>query len=152
MGGLTAAEDSKLSAVMSPESLKALKGGVQEQVAVSKCPGGHGLKQFPTPEEGRWCSNCQKVHVKGASFWGCRECDYDECETCALMPLSRRNGKVPQAASPVPPPAQSPAEEEEDDDDEDDDEEPSCSASSSAPQQQQQQQQQQQRTPKKSVK
>eukprot|EP00929_Paragymnodinium_shiwhaense_P034078 TRINITY_DN18583_c0_g1_i1.p1 TRINITY_DN18583_c0_g1~~TRINITY_DN18583_c0_g1_i1.p1 ORF type:complete len:713 (-),score=216.99 TRINITY_DN18583_c0_g1_i1:59-2197(-) len=107
--GLTAAEDSKLSAVMSQESLKTLKATQPEQVCVSNCAGGHGLKKFPTPEEGWWCSTCKKVHVKGTIFWGCRECDHDECETCALLPLFKRNGKAAVAAKVPTPTAPPPA-------------------------------------------
>jgi len=49
----------------------------------SNCPGNHGLMLFSTETSGWWCSVCEKEHPKGAAFYGCRECDYDECERCA---------------------------------------------------------------------
>jgi hypothetical protein len=52
----------------------------------SNCPGCHGLRLFNTPDPGWWCSVCEKEHPQGASFYGCRTCDYDECEKCAMTP------------------------------------------------------------------
>jgi len=52
-------------------------------VVYSNCPGKHGLRPFDTPDRGWWCSVCETEFPKGAAFYGCRACDYDECEQCA---------------------------------------------------------------------
>ncbi|CAE8654096.1 unnamed protein product, partial [Polarella glacialis] len=52
----------------------------------SNCPACHGLSFFYTPEPGWWCSVCETEHGEGSAFYGCRTCDYDECERCALAP------------------------------------------------------------------
>mmetsp|Transcript_9557 Transcript_9557/g.21329 ORF Transcript_9557/g.21329 Transcript_9557/m.21329 type:complete len:692 (-) Transcript_9557:112-2187(-) len=87
--------------------------GVQE--AISNCPGAHGLRLFRTPESGWWCSVCEREHPEGASFYGCRSCDYDECENCALMPISKRAratkgsaASASEARSPASPRSASP--------------------------------------------
>lgn len=53
----------------------------------SNCPGNHGLVAFKTPDEGWWCSVCERGHKKAAEFFGCRKCDYDECASCARAPV-----------------------------------------------------------------
>lgn len=68
----------------------------------SNCPGNHGLKRFNTPEEGWWCSVCEKGHEEGAAFYGCRTCNYDECQHCALAERTRK-AKAPQAPTPPAP-------------------------------------------------
>jgi len=54
------------------------------QVPVSDCPGTHGLSVFQTPGPGWWCSVCEREHQKGTTFYGCRDCNHDEC------PIRRR--------------------------------------------------------------
>jgi hypothetical protein len=65
----------------------------------SNCPGHHGLKHFKTPDDGWWCSVCEKEHPKDSSFFGCRACDYDECETCAraVRPAKTSESSKPKA-------------------------------------------------------
>lgn len=50
---------------------------------VRQCPAKHALESFQTPDVGWWCSVCKKPQAKGVTFFGCRRCDYDECEGCA---------------------------------------------------------------------
>lgn len=50
----------------------------------SNCPGCHGLKFFITPDPGWWCSGCGQEFPQGAPAYGCRVCDHDECEKCAM--------------------------------------------------------------------
>jgi len=61
----------------------------------SNCPGNHGLRLFRTPDYGWWCSVCRKGHPEGAAFYGCRECDYDECEQCAVSPPAANTDSAP---------------------------------------------------------
>lgn len=56
----------------------------------SNCPGAHGLKMFNTPDSGWWCSVCENEHPQGTPFFGCRVCDYDECEVCARAPVASK--------------------------------------------------------------
>lgn len=71
------------------------------RVVHSNCPGLHGLRLFRTPDNGWWCSICEREHPKGAAFYGCRACDYDECERCALKPQNKpASGE--RAATPSP--------------------------------------------------
>merc|ERR1719409_2068420 len=56
----------------------------------SNCPGGHGLKHFNTPDDGWWCSVCERGHKKASEFFGCRKCDYDECASCARAPVKQK--------------------------------------------------------------
>ena len=74
--------------------------------AVSNCPGKHGLQRFITPAQGWWCSICKQEFPADEVFYGCRECDYDECMDCALTPPSARpiRAFVPEmAAAPTAP-------------------------------------------------
>ena len=52
------------------------------------CPGEHGLTPFLTPEAGYGCSVCNAVVSKNASMHGCRECDYDLCDSCGAAEAS----------------------------------------------------------------
>jgi len=74
-----------------PNVSKRMEGKVH-----SNCPGAHGLSFFLTPENGWWCSVCEKEHVKGSGFYGCRQCDYDECQRCALTPQPASKAAAPQ--------------------------------------------------------
>lgn len=83
-----------------------------QPVVHSNCPGMHGLSLFRTPDPGWWCSVCKREHPRGSSFYGCRDCDYDECERCALTPLSQRGegaARVPKAAAQPQSPGESSA-------------------------------------------
>mmetsp|Transcript_96418 Transcript_96418/g.171412 ORF Transcript_96418/g.171412 Transcript_96418/m.171412 type:complete len:695 (-) Transcript_96418:54-2138(-) len=76
-------------AMTSPAAPADDAGSAKRQV-YSNCPGLHGLSRFFTPDPGWWCSVCEREHGEGSAFYGCRTCDYDECETCALTPLTSR--------------------------------------------------------------
>lgn len=80
-------EDKKKADEASSSAQKRIEGTVH-----SNCPGAHGLSLFKTPARGWWCSVCEKEHEKGSAFYGCRKCDYDECEACAMTP---RPAKAP---------------------------------------------------------
>lgn len=68
----------------------------------SNCPGAHGLSLFKTPARGWWCSVCEKEHDKGSAFYGCRTCDYDECEACAMTPRPKAAPQAPQVPEKQP--------------------------------------------------
>lgn len=68
-----------------------------QPIVHSNCPQKHGLKLFKTPDPGWWCSVCEREHGKGAPFYGCRKCDYDECEACAL-----KSRTAPTSSKPSP--------------------------------------------------
>lgn len=70
---------------------------VADPVVRSNCPGGHGLQMFRTPSQGWWCTVCATEHSKHAVFYGCRTCDYDECEHCALAARVANLGHAAQA-------------------------------------------------------
>jgi len=67
-------------------TLTTLRSPTEKPPVTSNCPGMHGLWWFRTPDRGWWCSRCQREHPTGTSFYGCRSCDYDECEACARAP------------------------------------------------------------------
>ena len=48
----------------------------------TKCPEGHDLMAFETPEEGYLCSVCECEFSMGTTLYGCRPCDYDLCRDC----------------------------------------------------------------------
>mmetsp|Transcript_91160 Transcript_91160/g.256990 ORF Transcript_91160/g.256990 Transcript_91160/m.256990 type:complete len:417 (+) Transcript_91160:466-1716(+) len=62
---------------------KAAEDGSETKEALKKCPKNHDLKAFKPPVEGYTCSRCKTSYPKGASFFSCRPCDYDVCETCS---------------------------------------------------------------------
>lgn len=64
---------------------------VAAPAVTSDCPARHGLRFFRTPDNGWWCSVCRREHPKGSPFYGCRACNYDECEVCALAPREERD-------------------------------------------------------------
>lgn len=76
------------------------RGAKEKPPITSNCPGSHGLKMFNTPEQGWWCSVCETTHPKGTPFFGCRECDYDECEVCARAPVGSKKKKKPEKKQP----------------------------------------------------
>eukprot|EP00397_Hematodinium_sp_SG-2012_P007519 GEMP01007565.1.p1 GENE.GEMP01007565.1~~GEMP01007565.1.p1 ORF type:complete len:737 (+),score=185.16 GEMP01007565.1:57-2267(+) len=51
--------------------------------APPRCPKQHRLKAFLTPDNGWWCSGCDKELTKRVEMHGCRSCDYDLCARCA---------------------------------------------------------------------
>uniref|UniRef100_A0A7S4QXH7 Uncharacterized protein n=1 Tax=Alexandrium monilatum TaxID=311494 RepID=A0A7S4QXH7_9DINO len=65
-----------------------------------RCPGGHVLKIFLTPQDGWWCSVCKSPHPKNSAFSGCRKCDYDECENCTRKKRPGRRSSRDRGSSP----------------------------------------------------
>merc|ERR1719482_1264382 len=47
------------------------------------CPSGHILKRHAAPSSDYRCDVCGKEVAEGETLWGCRLCDYDECQHCA---------------------------------------------------------------------
>jgi len=95
------AEEEQTSQVATDESggaqsppLTPLRSPREKLPVTSNCPGMHGLRWFRTPDRGWWCSVCQREHPKGTSFYGCRSCDYDECEVCARAPAKSPTRKL----------------------------------------------------------
>ena len=41
-----------------------------------------GLTSFTTGRLGFWCDICKNQQAKGATLYGCRQCDYDICTSC----------------------------------------------------------------------
>jgi len=56
----------------------------EAEETVVRCPLQHVLRERagPTGEVLHWCSNCYRVHRRGATRWGCTGCDYELCDTC----------------------------------------------------------------------
>lgn len=46
------------------------------------CPRKHGLTRFTAHHEGFGCDVCETSQSKGATLYGCRQCDYDVCASC----------------------------------------------------------------------
>lgn len=68
----------------------ARKKGKEQFPCISNCPGAHGLEYFRTPDDGWWCTVCETEYSKDSAFFGCRTCDYDECEKCARTPAKKK--------------------------------------------------------------
>merc|ERR1712054_471069 len=47
------------------------------------CPSGHVLERHAAPNSDYTCDVCGKEVAAGETLWGCRLCDYDECQQCA---------------------------------------------------------------------
>lgn len=48
----------------------------------NQCPNGHPLTAFQVPSDVLCCDACGNKISQGATLYGCRTCDYDECESC----------------------------------------------------------------------
>eukprot|EP01083_Nonionella_stella_P105418 303212_1 len=66
------------------EAKQAVKGPpkAKHQSKGNNCPGGHGLTEFTTDQDGYGCDNCGSTKIKGNVMFGCRRCNYDLCFTC----------------------------------------------------------------------
>ena len=53
---------------------------------VACCPGGHGLKQYTTPNDSMTCGQCNSGMAKGAPFFGCKACKATLCGKCFRAP------------------------------------------------------------------
>jgi len=71
--------------------------------AQKTCPGGHPLQAARTPHDACWCSVCGHTFRQGTVLYGCRHCDYDECEQCLAKAAPPRpiNGGFPRPPTPV---------------------------------------------------
>merc|ERR1712217_168391 len=56
---------------------------------VYTCPHGHQLQERETPNRNFQCAVCGVNPPEGATMYGCRLCNYNECVTCASV-LDRR--------------------------------------------------------------
>jgi len=63
-------------------SKQELASGCAEPAAVRQCPARHKLSAFETQEAGWTCSTCSREFARGTRLFGCRQCDYDECDRC----------------------------------------------------------------------
>ena len=52
-------------------------------VDLQRCPSGHLLTVFETPEKGYSCDLCQTIVETGDRMRSCRTCEHDVCEACA---------------------------------------------------------------------
>ena len=59
-----------------------------EFLSTKTCKGKHGLTPFLAPEAGCGCKVCGKVLQAGDFILGCRTCNIDVCEACALKAVS----------------------------------------------------------------
>merc|ERR1712190_36119 len=59
-----------------------------------KCPNGHALRKFNSLRASYACDMCKKAVPVGTVLYGCRICNHDLCESCAM--------RVPQAANCEP--------------------------------------------------
>jgi hypothetical protein len=78
-----------------------------------KCPQGHLLQQFKTPEGDYGCDLCKERVAAGSVLHGCRTCDFDVCPACqqeqasavqtdALQPSSSPRGPAVTTQNPAP--------------------------------------------------
>ena len=58
------------------------------------CEGKHGLTAFLTPHESFNCDVCKKRMKEGDFALGCRTCDFDMCESCAVKAKSPGTGFI----------------------------------------------------------
>ena len=49
---------------------------------LSRCHEGHPLEVMQTDEDGYFCNECEEEFLKGATLYGCAECDWDVCHAC----------------------------------------------------------------------
>lgn len=62
-----------------------------QHLSQSGCPGRHQLKPFQSDVDGQYtCSRCLKETPASSTLYGCRICDYDECNDCNGSSLERR--------------------------------------------------------------
>ncbi|CAK0875390.1 unnamed protein product [Prorocentrum cordatum] len=50
--------------------------------AEPRCPQGHPLRAARAPNDTYVCDRCKAAVPKGTVLWGCRRCNYDECQAC----------------------------------------------------------------------
>ena len=97
------AKDAKIKARASKEALRKSQVFREEKrkeskvsdIIVSNCPGRHGLKISVTPSSDFvCCSQCSERLQISQLFHGCRECDFDLCESCF-------RSNIPNAGAPA---------------------------------------------------
>jgi hypothetical protein len=85
---LDAAEDK--AAVLEADSPESTKGalfpmGEATETLPLRCRKGHLLESYVSPDHCVACDNCFIRGSSGEMLWGCRECNYDLCASCALQ-------------------------------------------------------------------
>ena len=50
---------------------------------------------FNTPNKGWWCCSCEQYFEAGTQFYGCKICEYNECDQCAKSRKKRPLKSVP---------------------------------------------------------
>eukprot|EP01084_Bolivina_argentea_P147658 258304_1 len=50
----------------------------------NECPQGHQLTEFQPKRYGFSCDGCGDSALPTDSLYGCRQCNYDLCETCVI--------------------------------------------------------------------
>ena len=99
-------EDGHESALRVPpvpvEQALELKEGNVEVLATpqTKCPSGHDLLPYETPEDDFLCSVCECEFSMGTILYGCRPCDYDLCRECLAHTVFHQSGRDFVAAFP----------------------------------------------------
>lgn len=86
--GYKACRASKTSMSKTPEWCVSPLSSIEIKEVVSlkgsfKCPPGHSLTAFETPQPDFLCNLCYKKQARGAWMLGCRTCDYDVCRKCS---------------------------------------------------------------------
>lgn len=66
----------------------------------TKCPSGHDLVPFETPEDDFLCSVCECEFPMSTILYGCRSCDYDLCRECLAHTVFHQSGRDFVAAFP----------------------------------------------------
>eukprot|EP01084_Bolivina_argentea_P172774 299243_1 len=54
-------------------------------LTVAYCPANHTLTQFKTPDANYYCDVCNRNLNEQTILFGCRECDYDICQSCQTI-------------------------------------------------------------------
>lgn len=71
--------------------------------ASKTCPGGHHLRAAKTPDGACCaCDSCGQDIQECTILYGCRDCNYDECEACVLKEHVERPLKPQPPAQPPP--------------------------------------------------
>lgn len=63
----------------------AVAGVSGEDTPGPRCPQGHPLKPARVPSSDCRCDVCEATVPRDTILWGCRSCDYDECQLCCAL-------------------------------------------------------------------
>ena len=78
---------SKLQAVAEAVVAGRMANGVQ-------CDCHHELSSFETDTSGYWCNQCRSQQIMGTQMHGCRQCDFDLCQSCYHSRRSRPDSNL----------------------------------------------------------